>query len=39
MEGPPTSGIKGSDRSSECWCAGEARVSIWSVCSEMPEMN
>ena len=39
MEGPPTSGNKGSDRSSERWCAGEARVSIWSVCGEKPEMN
>ena len=28
MEGPPTSGNKGSDRSSERWCAGEARVSV-----------
>ena len=39
MEGPPTSGNKGSDRSSERWCTGEARVSIWSVCGEKPEMN
>ena len=39
MEGPLTSGNKGSDRSSERWYAGEARVSIWSVCGEKPEMN
>ena len=31
MEGPPTSVDKGSDRSGESWCVGEARVSIWSV--------
>ena len=31
MEGPPTSVNKGSDMSGESWCAGEARVSIWSV--------
>ena len=39
MEGPPTSGNKGFDRSSERWCAGETRVSIWSVCGENSEMN
>ena len=31
MERPPTSVDKGSDRSDESWCAGKARVSIWSV--------
>ena len=31
MEGPSTSLDKGSDRSGGSWCAGEARVSIWSV--------
>ena len=31
MEGPSTSVDKGSDKSDESWCAGEARVSIWSV--------